>query len=381
MSNLRQQEFNSLKILHHIDRLRALAEGKDITPVTVEIDPVAYCNHNCGWCVDPLHYSVKMSEEMFEALVSELADFSINGFRVEGIVFKGGGEPTLHHCFGDMVNRAVGLGFSIGVVTNGSRLSYWAESLARRASYVRVSIDGPTPESHRRIHRSKDFDKILKGTERLVAMREGRRHPIIGLSFAMDIHSVELAPEAVKLGERLDVDYVLLRPPFFEEVGREPTMSILQAQKVRWQLREIAANYQGSVEIFVGNWIGDAEQKMMKGQSLEESGRRAMQIADSIPIEHRTGKCFASPVLAVVAADGRLYGCCNLRALPRWSFGQLDYRAGIGFSELWQGEQRKAVLACMHRTECIQHCTHPVARYNEIIEVLKDEERPHSQFV
>lgn len=82
-----------------------------------------------------------------------------------------------------------------------------------------------------------------------------------------------------------------------------------------------------------------------------------------------------------MTANGALYGCCNLRALPEWSMGTLDYAAGRGFRALWQSARRQQVLARMHRAECLQHCTHPLARYNEIIELLRHAERPHSAFV
>ncbi len=381
MSELRQREFNSLKILHHIDRLRALAEGNDIAPITVEIDPVAYCNHACAWCVDPVHQSFAMPDETFKNLIAELANFSVGGFWVKGIVFKGGGEPTMHPNFGAMVGQATDLGFAVGVVTNGSRLLNWAEVLGTRASYVRVSIDGPTPESHAKIHRSRDFDKIVAGTERLIAIRGARRQPIVGLSFAIDIHTLGLANNAIQLGEQLGTDYVLLRPPFFEEVGREPTMSVPEAKQVREKLSELAVSYGGPLDVIIGNWVGDAEQNATISRVMESSGRRESHLASDRPIEHRTGRCLASPVLAVVTADGTLYGCCNLRGLPQWSFGRLDFSAGIGLAQLWGGERRSDTIARMHRTECIQHCTHPLARYNEMIEVLRDLERPHSQFV
>jgi wyosine [tRNA(Phe)-imidazoG37] synthetase (radical SAM superfamily) len=362
-----------------------LADGRDIAPVTVEIDPVAYCNHDCAWCVDPTHHPSQMPDETFAALIAELAEFDVAGFRVEGIVFKGGGEPTLHPRFGAMVERAADNRFAAGVVTNGSRLKQWAEVLARRAAYARVSIDGPTAESHARIHRSADFDSILQGVEMLVEARGDNRHPIIGLSFAIDILTIDLAGEAIRLGEQLRVDYVLLRPPFFEEVGRRPTMTVEESRQVRRRLREAATDYDGPLDVIVGNWVGDAEQQAMRAQSqavsLEASGRRDLHLAADLPIEHRTGRCLASPVLAVVTADGNLYGCCNLRALPAWTFGRLDYSRGIGFGALWRGDQRRETLARMHRTECIGHCTHPLARYNEIIEVLCDKEKPHSQFM
>lgn len=380
MKDLRNHEFNSLKILHHVDRLRTLARGGDIAPVTVEIDPVAYCNHACEWCVDPAHHSARMSVATFDSLIAELSQFRVNGFGVEGVVFKGGGEPTLHPEFGRMVEGAAGHGFGIGVVTNGSRLVEWADVLATHASYVRISIDGPTAESHARVHKSRDFDKIIEGTRKLVAARADKRHPIVGLSFAMDADTVELTGEAIALGEALGVDYVLMRPPFFEEVGSQPTMTISQAQDVRRRLNQAALSYAGRLEVMVGNWIGDAEQKAIGAQRLEASGRRDQHVGSQLPIEHRTGRCLASPVLAVITADGHVYGCCNLRALPDWSFGQIDYDKGIGFGSLWDGELREKALSRMHRTDCIKHCTHPLARYNEMIEVLR-EEPMHAEFV
>lgn len=383
MGRLQDEEFNPLKMLHHVDRLKALALHHDIAPVTVEVDPVAFCNHNCPWCVDPVHVPAAMPYDMYAALVKELSSFDINGHRVEGIVLKGGGEPTLHPDFGHMVTRAAEYGFAVGVVTNGSRLTHWSDVLADRASYVRVSIDGPTPDSHARIHGSKDFDRILAGVSRLVASRAGRRHPVIGLTFAIDIRTVDLTSQAIALAETLGVDYALLRPPFFEEVGRAPTMSLAEAKIVRQRLKDAASAYQGPLLVMIGNWSGDVEQQTdaNNDDALAASGRRDFHLATDLPIEHRTGRCLASPLLAVVTAIGEVYGCCNLRAIPTWSFGRLDYPNGVGFAHIWAGPQRETTLTRMHRTDCITHCTHPLSRYNEAIEVLQLPQRPHSQFV
>jgi uncharacterized Fe-S cluster-containing radical SAM superfamily protein len=379
--DLCSREFNPLKIWHHAERLRALARGEDVAPVTVEVDPVAYCNHRCFWCVDPSHRPVTASRDFLWQLLDELATFTVNGFGVRGIVFKGGGEPTLHPCFPELVRRARELGFEVGVVTNGSRLltAELAETLAQWASYVRVSIDGPTPETHHRIHASRDFDEIVAGVKQLMSLRRAR-HPIVGLSFAMDHEMIPVIPTAIALGEELGVDYVLIRPPFFEEVGRTSTMTPDQAAELRQALGAAAQSYAGPMDVLVGAWVGDAERSPGQDE-FDSSGRRAYQLSADLPIEHRLGVCWAAPLLAVVAAGGQVYGCCNLRFLESWSFGRLDYQAGVTLAKIWAGERRRRVLARMHATECIAHCTHPMSRYNDIIQVLRDTEKPHSGFV
>lgn len=376
------QEFNPLKILHHFERLKNLAKREDIAPVTIEIDPVAYCNHRCAWCVDPHHHSAQMTESFFNNLISELTNFQVNNHKILGIVFKGGGEPTLHPVFEQMVTQTSNLGFAVGLVTNGSQLTKWANVLGERAAYVRVSIDGPTPASHKQIHGANDFATIVEGIKQLVTARGTKRHPLIGLTFTMDKNNVHLAAYAVALGENLGVDYILMRPPFFEEVGRPATMTIAEAQLVRKELRDCALRYKGKMQILVGNWSGDAEQQLQEQSKIVEgSGRRDLQIKSNIPIEHQTQRCLASPLLAVITADGFLYGCCNLRGLAEWNFGQLDYDRGITFYSLWHGAKRKEILKKMEQVQCLKHCTHPMCRYNEIIETLKDNDKFHSQFV
>lgn len=380
--DLEAREFNPLKIWHHADRLRALAADQDIAPVTVEVDPVAYCNHRCFWCVDPEHKPVTAPRNFLWMLLEELAQFQVNGFGVRGIVFKGGGEPTLHPDFPELVTKARDLGFEVGVVTNGSRLLApgVAEALARYASYVRISVDGPTPETHQRIHGVSDFPEIIAGVKRLVAQRQNR-HPIIGLSFALDHAMIPVIPEAIRLGESLEVDYVLLRPPFFEEVGRASTMSPLQAEELRQQLKQAVQRHTGDMLVMIGLWKGDAESDIGENFSLDTSGRRDYHRHTKMPIEHRLRQCWASPLLAVVAADGHVYGCCNLRYLNDWCFGQVAYERGITFATIWQSTQRQRVLQRMHATDCIVHCTHPMSRYNDIVAVLRDTEKPHSGFV
>lgn len=360
-------EFNPYKWIAHLDKLRTLAEGGDVFPVTVELDLVDYCNHHCWWCVDPVHMDHSLEEAFVSQLLGELKSLGI-----EGIVYKGGGEPTLHDSFPEIIEETRGLGFEVGVVTNGARLNGLYKEIAENASYLRVSVDGPTEDSHRNLHRSRDFQAILEGVERTVRMRqdEKQRHPIIGLSFAMDYPMIDLVGEAVRLGDNLGVDYILLRPPFFEEVGRESTMTVDQGRELRAAFERESTAYGGPMKILIDYWISDREAQEI-GSTKESPRRGGYMRKGANGIEHVTGRCLASPLLAVVTADKKVYPCCNLRFLEDWAVGTIDYKNGNTFEKIWHGDRRKEIMDRIHRAECIRHCTHPMSRYNEVIEYLR----------
>ncbi len=369
-------ELNPNKLITHADKLRALAEGGDVFPVTVELDLVDYCNHNCGWCVDPVHGKNSMEHSTVSRLLSEFNDLGI-----EGIVFKGGGEPTLHESFPEVIEEARTFGFEVGIVSNGSRLEKLYDAVVKNASYLRVSIDGPTPESHRSVHQSKDFKDVIEGTKKTVELRKRlqQRHPIIGLSFAMDHSLIDFIGEAVSLGDRLGVEYVMFRPPFFEEVGRENTMTIQQKKALVSAFERERDSYNGEMKVFVDYWISDSEPAEFFSRG--ESPRRGKFMQEGANgIEHITKRCLASPLLAVVAADGKVYPCCNLRFLDEWNIGTVNYDKGITFKDIWGGDKRKEKMKQIHEIECIKVCTHPMSRYNEVIEYLKSPQH-HRGFV
>jgi hypothetical protein len=293
-------ELSPHKYLRHAERLRTLAAGGDVHPVSVELDPVDYCNHHCGWCVDPRHDRNTLDLALARSLLDEL-----RGLHVEGLVFKGGGEPTLHPQFTALLALACEHGFEVGVVTNGSQLEHCAADLADRAAYVRVSVDGPTPASHRAVHATDDFARIVAGVEKLVALRGARRHPVIGLSFAMDFAVIGLVDEAVALGVRLGVDYVLFRTPFFEEVGRLPTMSVAETKSVRKSFVVAQQEHRGRMRVLVDHWFSDREAAEIN--ALLPSSPRRGGLRGRRRKWHRTPH---GPLLG-----GTAYGCHHCRRL------------------------------------------------------------------
>ncbi|MBU1201758.1 MAG: hypothetical protein KJ583_07770 [Nanoarchaeota archaeon] len=72
-------ELSPYKWATHMDKLEAIARGEDVFPVTVELDLVSYCNHNCGWCVDPKHMGHSLERTFVSELLEELKGLGIEG--------------------------------------------------------------------------------------------------------------------------------------------------------------------------------------------------------------------------------------------------------------------------------------------------------------
>lgn len=376
-------EFNPNKFLMHWDRINALAKGEDTAPVTLELDISSICDHRCKWCVDPpgVHSNKLMPVPVAGKILEEAKQIG-----VKGIVFKGGGESLLHPDSDRIIRIAGTLGFETGVVTHGGRLDNQRllKTLVQYCSYVRISIDGPTPESRREIHGVDDFHTMAEGISKFIKTRGTKRHPIVGATFCIDYSKRSLMDKCIQLGEELCLDYVLIRPPFCEEVNFPAPHTAKEAAILRNEIQSAARKYTGKMPVMIGNWVGDKELEHLSPEKKTGNlARRDMGIQQTKynGIEHRTGRCPASPLFLVITAECEVYGCCCLRGIKEFSFGRVDYDNGLSLRSVMRGEKRKQSLTRMHNAECLRYCTHPLTKINEIIEYLSLSEKYHSSFI
>jgi len=383
LSSIFDVEFNPNKHLVHWDRINALAQGKDTSPVTLELDVCSVCNHKCEWCVDPpwVHSNRLMSVPIAKRIMEEAKELG-----VKGVVFKGGGESILHPKFDEIIQIADKIGFEMGVVTHGGKLNNQKllNALVHYCAYVRISIDGPTPDSRKELHGVDDFYPMVKGIKKLIALKQSKRHPIVGATFCIDYSRRFLIDKCIQLGEELCLDYVLIRPPFCEEVGFPAPYTPEEDAILRNEIRRAAENYTGEIPVMVGNWVGDKElEKLSLKKRESDLARRDLSIRqfEYNGIEHVTKRCLASPLFLVVTAECEVYGCCCLRGIKELSFGKINYDTRVTLTSIMGSEKRKQSLAKMQRVECLRYCTHPLTKINELIEYLSFPEKYHSAFI
>ena len=374
-------EFNPNKYLAHWDRLNALAQGNDASPVTLELDVSSACDHRCQWCVDPpgIHTGIFMPLSTARRILHEA-----KAIGVKGVVFKGGGECTLHPDFPQILRIADEIGFEVGMVTHGGHLTTEiVDAAADGCEYVRISVVGPTPESRKDIHGVDDLASVIAGTRRLISRRGSKRHPIIGLTFCLDYKRHHLIGRCLELGELIKPDYLLIRPPFCEEVGFPAPHTPEEAAMLREEMLMAAEGCQGEVPVLIGKWIGDKELENKTSMSSMGLSRRDINIMNLKynGIEHLSHRCPACSLLLVVTAGREVYGCCCLRGIKEFMFGKIDHERNTGLWDVMSGDKHREALDRMKRAECLKYCTHPLSKPNEIIEYLSRKDKYHSSFI
>ncbi len=202
--------------------LADLLDELDDVPVSVNLDLTTACNYRCDHCVDLeiLNTGVKYEEQ---ALRDALALLARKGLK--SVIVIGGGEPTVHPTFSEVIRFMKGLGLQLGIVSNGSgnkKVLEVADCLDAR-DWVRLSLDSGTEETFQIMHKPRrpvTLDEICEGVPPIKARNPAFK---VGFSFIItwkgafvndtniheNLNEIVLAAERAR---RYEFDYLSLKP-------------------------------------------------------------------------------------------------------------------------------------------------------------------------
>ena len=134
------------KYLYDIKKLR------NPSPCFYEIDMTNRCNLNCAWCTTTAARKKNTKDAPYESLI-RLVDDALG--KDLGVTFAGGGEPTLHPRFRDVIKHAIPA-IGIGLVSNGTLVDeirfYLETTKDHKNSWVRLSLnDRPINDGLRKL--------------------------------------------------------------------------------------------------------------------------------------------------------------------------------------------------------------------------------------
>ena len=347
------REFSEFKVLNHLDRVQGALRGELPPPVTLEIDPTNACNHNCIWCIDSEHRASHASQLKKEDALRVIAEAKELGVR--SLVIKGGGEPLTYPHIEALLEQAHSLGFEVGIITNGERIIDHVDVIKKTCSWLRISLDAASAETHSSVHRPRNpdaFSKICKG--------------------------ISAVADTVYTG----VIYIV-HPYTFHEM----TVAARRA-------KEVGCRYIGFKRVIADTEIFDAEM-LMNIESNYLFARRQYESEDFSVMGFRIynfhdGRnrkpypiCLGHHLIGILCANGEMYACCSMRGVAEYSYGNIREQS---LSEIWHSEKRKAVLEKISQGQCRHRCVGHTSfmrydHYNALFEYLAEENNPHANFL
>tara|TARA_R100000664_G_C2759496_1_gene149357 strand:+ start:3544 stop:4605 length:1062 start_codon:yes stop_codon:yes gene_type:complete len=346
------------KVLHHPEKFTEWQNTGDTSgPVTVKVDLTNVCNHNCPGCID-----FDLIENDNNNLSMDMVENLLESFKKTGTIginYTGGGEPTVHKKFTEIINKTHDAGYDIGLITNGSRFHKLPmEEILKKFTWIRISLDAYDQETHKRTHGTKaKFDLTIKNIKKLVEIKQQQNLDVtIGVGFItnqfpdMDRNAWKF----VELCKNAKVDYVQMRPSFgflydYESISSEELQTIFKKLKAYEE-----DNF--SVYIDEGKY-----EKILSGTA-----------------ERRTyNHCHAQSFKATsITATGDVYVCCSLSGVPKGWVGNIKIK---NFHEIWDSDVRKKQLEKLDIKKCPALCVGD--NLNEFLDQFKNKKPVHKNFL
>lgn len=336
------------RIMSHYPQARMIRNREMPAPRMAIVYPTYVCNQDCIWCEyrpDNYEFHNLMTNDDFRKLVADLDELGI-----EGIEFCGGGEPTLHPIFTEVVRDTADRGIRVGLLTNGTKLyGELAELLVDCASYVRVGFDGGTEETVNAVKRPRSpearFDAVCRNIKNMIVLRNERGTKcLISMKVVVSQENRHEIEKCVTLAMELNADSVQFKAARLcpSELTDEQTTEVNEAISACREMYPEATIVGGMTKI------------------------------------NAATQCWLTPLQLVIDALGDVFLCCYYRHRKD------DHTIGNCFKEplndIWYREQHWEKIDGIKPCEC-NNLDCRFVKYNEIMDQLMVDHDAQLEFI
>lgn len=328
------------RILTHLDAGRKLYEGlykgdKNVVipaPRFISCWVSEVCNLDCTYCFfsqtnhDKSHQMI--DADRFLVWLSQAREAG-----AEALEFSGGGEPTLHPRFEEIVRGAWAKGYQLGMITHACN-PMDHRLIADHLKYVRCGLDAATVETHDLIKQNKRkgywFHKAIENIRELVRLRDGKEDFTVGIKIVLNTINFHELQAMIDLAVDLDVDYIQIKREHSSDHDLSPEQAA-QANQILW-----------------------------KAGGTSYYGKRT-KVKGTMDHQGATTKCFMSAIHTVVTATGKILQCCFFENRPIGNISQ-------DFKDAWGSDEHRRVV----EMTTIQECDKVDCRWNYYNRRMKD---------
>jgi GTP 3',8-cyclase len=344
------------KLLFHPEPVNKWLKGEDIYPLYCSISLTQSCNHRCIFCV----YDSLKREKVFldkDRILTIIKELGGNGLKA--LFFSGEGEPLVHPDISDIIHESKAYGIDCALNTNGYFLTREiSESILNDLTFIRVSMNGCTPENYKKIHGATidSYNRILDNLAHAVEIKKKERCNVtIGVQCIIlreNIKSIHtLANDLKKIG----VDYLAFKPFLPIDTAKYRTNLKLDDNDVYECLEKCEE-------------IGDKDFKVIvRWESISKYEKRTYD------------KCLSLPFMIEIDSKGNVYPCGVLLGKDGYSYGNIY---GQSYEEILHSEKCKEVMGNIYSKLDVHKCM-PNCRNDAVNRFLWDLKHPpeHVNFI
>lgn len=283
-------------------------------PVSINLDLTPACNYACPYCVDldVINTGKRIALDDIKRTIDTLVAHGLLS-----VILIGGGEPTLHKDFAEVVGYIKGKGLQLGIVTNGSKLERIEPVVheLREKDWIRLSLDAATEKSYAELHMPKT--KITLGEILENARRIKQKNPAVSLGYSYIVvwegataangdrltPNVDEMVDAVGLAQRFMFDYIAFKPCLtkLEDTRRETLLSNVEDNREHEIIQRVSVALDEAKRASAGSF-----------RVLESANLRAMIRGDIDRIKIQPKRCHMQYFRTVVTFGG-IYHCPAFR--------------------------------------------------------------------
>jgi MoaA/NifB/PqqE/SkfB family radical SAM enzyme len=316
--------FLQSKILIHRDKLNLLKHESVVNPITCEIDLAdGFCNNSCPFCFFGTNIKTKpvfIDKVVIKKVIKQLSEHGI-----KGIEFVGGGEPTTHPDFADIISYAYSTGIELGLITNGLLLNRFIDIL-KKFNYIRISLDAATSITYQKTHGVNSFNRVL---ENINSIDFSYKKEHIGIAYLIVPENVTEIENAADLAKSLDVRFIQYRP--YTALLNSKNALLSNMNNIHAQIQRCIDKYKDcDLQIFDGGikWV-------------------------HIDSDRHYEKCVTSCLSAVIKANGDVPLCSLSRDDKDKIIGNIY---GSNFFDFWGSPHHKNLIENIDLHNCRRPC-------------------------
>ncbi len=341
----RYNSFNSYKGLMYTEHYRKIAgwlEGKNDLPPPIEasLDPIAACNNRCYYCNSQRYLRddppglKRWGRDYIEDLLTDLAMWGVKAW-----CWGGGGESTLNIRLPGMTKFGTDLGMECGIITNGVALTQALMDELLLARWIGVSLDSADRAVYKRVRGTDDCGKVLDHIAYLVKHRT----------------KTDICIKALVLPETIDsLVYTCA-------TARELGVQDFHVRPVDLERKDFKTGQRLNLD------MAKVQDIFAECHAMETDTFRVYTVVHKYDplfhVKHDFKRCLASPLVAQVCTDKRLYLCLDHRLEERFCIG--DAKDGI---HGWGSDHHRAVMQSVVPDRDCGRCTY--GSYSEQVEAI-----------